>query len=104
MAKRAQSCPTLLLDSSNFNELTLRQLAQQLFEKYLSPEEIHISLNSNIEQLREFILGKMEQDEPNEANLKYPLGVIFRANGNEIVRYISPPKTQWRTIILKGKD
>lgn len=67
-----------------------------------------ISLYSHRDQLRD--LGRLERTSPNEADIKYPLVAIIRENGNENIRYsippevTIPPRLEWRTIVLKGKD
>ena len=100
---------TVLLDPVYFNEADLKKIARHLLQQYPEPKEAHISLRSNIDQLRDQILHVIEQTEPNEADWKYPLGVVLRNKGNEVIRY-SDPKSQepgtvrWKTIVLKGRD
>jgi hypothetical protein len=99
----------LLLDSIFFNEADLKKLAKYFLSTYRKPDRVHISLNSTIFQLRVLVLNSLVSGEPHETYWTHPVGVIFRVNGNEVIRYSDPSKQKpgtivWKTIVLKGVD
>jgi hypothetical protein len=99
----------VLLDRMFFNEADLKKLSKHFLSTYREPDEIHISLNSTIFHLKDLVLNSLVSGEPHETYWTHPVGVIFRVNGNEVIRYSDPSKQKpgtivWRTIVLKGVD
>ena len=91
---------TVLLDSCEFTEAGLRDLASELFNKYPKPENLGVGVFSDVDQ----IPTETEDLGADPSYDKYPHGIILRTGENEIIRYAIPPDRNWKTIVLKGKD
>jgi hypothetical protein len=78
-----------------------------------SIRDLSIWLYSNIEQVRGFVAGHpyhpveliLDRDDPGRYD-RYAHGLLFRGDGNEVIRYHLPEYKEERlkTVVVKGKD
>jgi hypothetical protein len=103
----------ILLNQEYFTEEYLRGLSRELFDKYPEPDRLDVTLYSNIEQVRGFVDGRpfhpaeqiLDTRDPTRSE-RYAHGLLFRSNGNEVIRYYVPGgnDTNLRTVVIKGCD
>ena len=103
----------ILLEKQYFMEGYLRTLMGELFEKFPEPNNLHVTLYSNIEQVRGFVDGHphhgtelvLDMNDPGRYN-RYEHGLLFREGDNQVIRYHLPDYKDESliTIVVKGSD
>ena|SRR5215471_8892505 len=102
----------LLLNRQFYNERSLRVILQEFSTKYPEPERLDVYLYSDIEQTRVFADGLPHHGRSLYLNKldpgfwsRYAFALVFRHEGNEIIRYYIPgPDAQLETIVVRGRD
>jgi hypothetical protein len=101
----------ILVAPESFEDDKLRALANELFDRYPSPNTMDVSLVSHVDQLRSYIDGKpnnaleliLDTLDPILPRNRYSSGVFFRLGTNEVIRY-NRPGERTRTLVLEGHD
>lgn len=99
----------VLMDDKAFSEENLTKLFKLLLKKYPKPNWMDVSVVTNLEQVatpeeseREMIMSHTNNHP--EFGL-YNHAILRRHGGDEFFRFtINPPKTEMKTVVLKGCD
>jgi hypothetical protein len=99
----------VLMDDKAFSEENLTKLFNLLLKRYPEPDWMVVSVMTSLEQVatpeevdREIIMSHTNNHP--EYDL-YNNAVLIRQGENEFFRYtINPPRTEMKTVVLKGCD